>query len=680
MNLKIENRENRRFVRRKYIEESQIAIKSIPNSNSNKQNISPRNHEEYTKQRIDGISDIYHPKKVFLNLGIYVIDLNSVRNLKENEFNIQGINSHPKNGTNSNNFSNNFYFDVSIIICFNKDRNLSIDIILKNVTKYYYSFEKLQKKCILNCLTLSKLIHEFKTPINCIIGLSSELQNFPDKLSYSKFYDIFKDDIDSIQHLSNYIVFLIKDLMTFLSNSKPKEFKEKNCAKIAIDQGSVAINNEMNFTSKVPNFIINDLESKHKNSNISIQFQNYSLIEILNFSFAILTSLIKCSKMKMENIQPILTIAEEIKSIHISTDDIKLKQILLNLISNSVKFTNSGFIEIVAKFENDNKSLDKNLEIIVKDSGIGINKEEQHKIFQDYSNIKIDPDKNIDNKFGTGLGLSLSKNIAKNLGMDLKYDNKFKLGTKFLIIIPHNIYHQSLDRKVNRDYDKMNILKHNNPYIELRKNKEKPIIYRNKNECIKFQDLKNKRKFNFNMINGFQKKIDTSPFKIRKDDTDILISKVKNVHRNILNSNKTLFHVNNKSLNNELENSFDNNIFKKRANEINSLIYSQNLSVKLSEGKSIKENPVESMKNKTLISIADETNNEPKYNSKYQAESQLSNNNSISQSLTDLKSTIIISSNKLINLNIHPSFKSKVKDFYNLSLCYLNINHQILYF
>ncbi len=77
------------------------------------------------------------------------------------------------------------------------------------------------------------------------------------------------------------------------------------------------------------------------------------MIDILNFSYSILTSLIKCSKIKSKSIYPKLSISEEIKNFIIYTDEIKLKQILLNLISNSVKFTYSGYIEIEAKYIDD---------------------------------------------------------------------------------------------------------------------------------------------------------------------------------------------------------------------------------------------------------------------------------------------------------------------------------------
>ncbi len=87
----------------------------------------------------------------------------------------------------------------------------------------------------------------------------------------------------------------------------------------------------------------------------SIHLENYSFFQILNFSYSILSTLIKCSESKSKKILHKLAISDDIKNFMIYIDQIKLKQILLNLISNAVKYTNSGSIEIEAKYS-DNTS------------------------------------------------------------------------------------------------------------------------------------------------------------------------------------------------------------------------------------------------------------------------------------------------------------------------------------
>jgi len=429
--------------------------------------------QEIKDSIIEQSPNYFEAKYCFLNIGIYKLNLSDIFDSKEN--------SNPLNKSifydeNRNNFYkesfNIIYLDVSIILSFTDSGRIRIEICMKNVSNYFNSYEKLKRKLISNSLKISKLIHEFKTPINCIIGLSSEIQILTEKELNSKSYKNLKEDIDRIQHLSNYTVYLIKDFMSFLSISQinNKNEENKNLSNLKSNSNSNIEDKQLNISGQNQSTVKrNAKRHKYISSNKLIELQNSSLIEILNFAFSILTSLIKCSKLKKENIQPLLTVAEEINFIYISTDDIKFKQILLNLISNSVKFTNSGFIEIEAKYGENELNLNKNIEIIIKDTGIGINKNQQHKLFQDYANIKIEKNKKIDNQFGTGLGLSLSKQIAKQLGIDLIYDSDYNEGTKFVIRIPFEKYQISkeiiiIDRDEskyinikNTSYDNYNI-------------------------------------------------------------------------------------------------------------------------------------------------------------------------------------------------------------------------------
>ncbi len=106
------------------------------------------------------------------------------------------------------------------------------------------------------------------------------------------------------------------------------------------------------------------------------------------------------------------------EKIFINSDRKLFKHILSNLLTNSIKFTKSGDIEISLK------KRDKFLEIVVKDSGIGIDPSYLDKVFEEFYQIK---DENyLQNIRGSGLGLTLSKKIAKLLKGDLKLYSKGK--------------------------------------------------------------------------------------------------------------------------------------------------------------------------------------------------------------------------------------------------------------
>lgn len=97
----------------------------------------------------------------------------------------------------------------------------------------------------------------------------------------------------------------------------------------------------------------------------------------------------------------------------IVSDPIRVRQILLNLVSNSIKFTSVGEVEITAQLAANQNDI---LEFFVRDTGVGIHPDHQPRLFQAF----MQADSSITRKFGgTGLGLNLSKKLAQALGGDL---------------------------------------------------------------------------------------------------------------------------------------------------------------------------------------------------------------------------------------------------------------------
>ena len=99
----------------------------------------------------------------------------------------------------------------------------------------------------------------------------------------------------------------------------------------------------------------------------------------------------------------------------ISSDPTRIRQILTNLMSNALKFTDEGEIELTAKAfpSPGNLHTSTNIELSVKDTGIGISPEQQSKLFQPFTQA----DSSITRKYGgTGIGLSLSRKLAECLG------------------------------------------------------------------------------------------------------------------------------------------------------------------------------------------------------------------------------------------------------------------------
>lgn len=110
----------------------------------------------------------------------------------------------------------------------------------------------------------------------------------------------------------------------------------------------------------------------------------------------------------------------------IATDALRLKQILLNLCNNAIKFTNHGSVKIIVKYNADKNVLD----IMVKDTGIGLTSEQMGKIFTPFIQAESSISKNYG---GTGLGLSLSRRLAEMLGGELNVSSKHGEGSVFTL-------------------------------------------------------------------------------------------------------------------------------------------------------------------------------------------------------------------------------------------------------
>lgn len=116
-------------------------------------------------------------------------------------------------------------------------------------------------------------------------------------------------------------------------------------------------------------------------------------------------------------------------------DDIRIKQIILNLLTNAVKYTEGGRVTLVVEGE-DIDPYFFNLRVRVIDTGMGISKENQEKLFAAYERIDIEKNKNID---GTGLGLAITAELVGLMNGTITVDSTPGVGSEFVINIPQKI-------------------------------------------------------------------------------------------------------------------------------------------------------------------------------------------------------------------------------------------------
>jgi signal transduction histidine kinase len=119
------------------------------------------------------------------------------------------------------------------------------------------------------------------------------------------------------------------------------------------------------------------------------------------------------------------------KKLKLKTDRRRLLQCLLNYLSNAVKFTETGRIDIIAN------EIDSAVQIKVKDTGCGVKREDIPKLFNSFVRLDAPSKTTIP---GTGLGLYLTKKLASEvLGGSVAVESIYGKGSTFTLIIPHNM-------------------------------------------------------------------------------------------------------------------------------------------------------------------------------------------------------------------------------------------------
>jgi signal transduction histidine kinase/CheY-like chemotaxis protein/HAMP domain-containing protein len=261
---------------------------------------------------------------------------------------------------------------VAITNAMNTDstRKLSIEVAAKNDELNTKNAE-LQKAYRVKSEFLSNMSHELRTPLNSIIGFTSVLLGphgeplSPDQATA----------IEKVLKNGKHLLELINDILDF---SK-------------IEAGRTPIN----------------LDSAEIN-------------EIISNVMVTVEPMVTSKGVKLvQEVAPDLPI--------LNTDILKVKQILLNLLSNAAKFTDQGSIMITAKKQGEMIS------IAVKDDGIGIEPQNLERVFEEFSQI----DTSNSRKYkGTGLGLPIAKNYARLLGGNLTVQSEFGKGSTFTVTLP----------------------------------------------------------------------------------------------------------------------------------------------------------------------------------------------------------------------------------------------------
>ncbi len=229
----------------------------------------------------------------------------------------------------------------------------------------------------LKSVFLSSMRHEIRTPINSVLGMNEMIERESSEdniISYSK-------NIESAGYM----------LLTI-------------------------VNNILDF-------------SKLESGEVELSIRPYQTASLLNDFSAFLRE-----RVKEKGLKAIVDISENIPS-YLSGDQTRIRQIILNLITNAMKFTERGSVTFRA-FGRELSENEYLLSIVVDDTGVGIKKEELDKLFSSFEKGERSTKKHVQ---GIGLGLSIIKGLVDAMGGTIRVESELGKGSTFTVELPQQI-------------------------------------------------------------------------------------------------------------------------------------------------------------------------------------------------------------------------------------------------
>lgn len=216
---------------------------------------------------------------------------------------------------------------------------------------------------------LANMSHEIRTPLTAIIGFSETLLDTSQTMSERV------ESINTVIRSGKHLMQIINDIL---------DLSKVEADKLDIEQLSVS-----------PFEILADVHSL-----VSLMAENKGLFFEVEYDFPMPEMIV--------------------------TDPVRLKQIIINLCNNAVKFTQKGGVHVKVSFNNNL------LTVNIVDTGIGLNQEQMEKIFSPFTQADTSTTRQYG---GTGLGLHLSKQLAKKLGGDITIESTPEVGSCFSLTI-----------------------------------------------------------------------------------------------------------------------------------------------------------------------------------------------------------------------------------------------------
>lgn len=265
------------------------------------------------------------------------------------------------------------------------DLHATVKMVRLDLAEMYENEIKLRKKAEesdrLKSSFLANISHELRTPMNAIMGFTDLLSMNSDESSSDYEY------LNLIKESSNHLLKLINDLINL---------------------------------------------SKIDSGNFEIKYSYQNIEELVT---DVCNNFTREVREKQGRVQLFTSGDPSLSGYLVKTDDLRLKQVLINLIGNALKFTQEGFVKI------DYKLVENQLVFVVSDSGIGISSEAQQKIFDRF----MQADSTLSRQFGgTGLGLAITKNIVELMNGQIWVESSLGSGSSFTFNLPVELARENI--------------------------------------------------------------------------------------------------------------------------------------------------------------------------------------------------------------------------------------------
>ncbi len=177
--------------------------------------------------------------------------------------------------------------------------------------------------------------------------------------------------------------------------------------------------------------IINDILdlSKIESGKMEIVPVTYELSDLLKDVLNLVTKKVQDKQLKL-----LTEIATDIPN-QLYGDEVRIRQVILNVVNNAVKYTEKGSVTLKVDWEKTKEDI-INLKIAVIDTGIGIREEDLKKLFRNFQRVDLLTNRNVE---GTGLGLSITKQLTEQMNGRVYAESEYGKGSVFTIEIPQKV-------------------------------------------------------------------------------------------------------------------------------------------------------------------------------------------------------------------------------------------------